>query len=261
MYKALIFSIFCLAGACTNSPRVIESEPVNGSGTEAPAGGAPGAAPANPTGMPSVGGADEMHTVTALETLNTERYTYVRVQENGQEHWVAIPKGEVKIGATYSYRGGLMKKDFLSKEHNRTFETLYLVPGLMAAGATDPHAGHNHAPGEGHASGEMDMSPPKSVTRAAGAIAIGDLVKNKAKYAGKTVKITGKVMKVNNMIMNRNWLHLQDGTGNNFDLVITSTESVPPGHTVTLEGTVTLDKDFGAGYKYDLIVENGVLVK
>jgi hypothetical protein len=127
--------------------------------------------------------------------------------------------------------------------------------------SADPHAGHNHGTAAPTATGDLDMSPPKSVERAAGAIAIGDLIKNKAKYSGKTVKLTGKVMKVNQMIMNRNWLHLQDGTGNNFDLVLTSAESIPPGHTVTLEGVVALDKDFGAGYRYDIIVENATLVK
>jgi hypothetical protein len=256
MYKLLLLIPFCFFCACANSPRVIESESVSDATTQPATGAAtPSAA------MPSVGTGDEMHTVTALETLDTDKYTYVRVKENDQEHWIALPKSQIKIGATYSYRGGLMKKDFVSKEHNRTFETLYLVSGLLSGANEDPHAGHTHGAADGHQNDAPDLSPPKSVQRAAGAIAIGDLVKNKGKYAGKTVKITGKVMKVNQMIMNRNWLHLQDGTGNNYDLVITSNESVPPGHTVTFEGVATLDKDFGAGYKYDLIIENGTLIK
>ena len=29
---------------------------------------------------------------------------------------------------------------------------------------------------------------------------------------------------------------------------------------ITIKATVTLNKDFGAGYKYDLILENGIII-
>ena len=70
---------------------------------------------------------------------------------------------------------------------------------------------------------------------------------------------TGKCVKVNPMIMGRNWIHLQDGSGDNLDLTITTTENIPVGHVITLEGTIALNKDFGAGYKYDIIMEEAVL--
>ena len=68
-------------------------------------------------------------------------------------------------------------------------------------------------------------------------------------------------MKVNPNIMNRNWIHIKDGTKDDFDLVITSDKFVPEGSVVTMKAVVTLNKDFGAGYKYDLILENGTIVK
>ena len=256
MHKIILAFFLLTLLSCGDSPTIIEAEatPQVESGNAANT--------SSPAGLPSLSQTpdDAAHTVTTLETLHTERYTYIKVKENDQEFWVAIPKAEIQIGASYTYRGGLLKKDFVSKEHNRTFETLYLVGAFLPANATtDAHAGQQAA--QVPATADLDMSPPKSVNRAEGAIAIGDLVKNKAKYGGKTVKITGKVMKVNQMIMNRNWLHLQDGTGNNYDLVVTSTESIPPGHIVTIEGVVALDKDFGAGYRYDILVENVTLVK
>jgi hypothetical protein len=61
--------------------------------------------------------------------------------------------------------------------------------------------------------------------------------------------------------MDRNWIHLQDGSKNDFDLVVTSNSFVAEGAKVTLQGTVALNRDFGAGYRYDLILENGILVK
>jgi hypothetical protein len=63
--------------------------------------------------------------------------------------------------------------------------------------------------------------------------------------------------------MNVNWFHIQDGSDFNgeFDLTVTSTEEVKIGDIITLQGKVTLNKDFGAGYFYNIIVENATLIK
>ena len=61
--------------------------------------------------------------------------------------------------------------------------------------------------------------------------------------------------------MDRNWLHIQDGSQNDFDLVVTSNSFVPEGSKITIRAVVSLNRDFGAGYKYDLILENGALVQ
>jgi hypothetical protein len=61
--------------------------------------------------------------------------------------------------------------------------------------------------------------------------------------------------------MNRNWIHLQDGSKDDFDMVITSNTFVPEGKLITIRAVVNLNRDFGAGYKYDLILENGTLVQ
>jgi hypothetical protein len=60
--------------------------------------------------------------------------------------------------------------------------------------------------------------------------------------------------------MDRNWIHIKDGSKDDYDLVITSDVFVPEGSVVTMKAQVSLNKDFGAGYKYDLILENGILV-
>ncbi len=61
--------------------------------------------------------------------------------------------------------------------------------------------------------------------------------------------------------MNRNWIHLQDGTADKNDLTVTTAENISLGGIVTVEGTIALNKDFGAGYRYDLIMEGAVVVK
>jgi len=254
MYKLPV--LFMLLGffACDSGPKVIEADTTAGAEQHnhpvAPT-TAPGAAPAS----------TEMHKVVAEEVLDTERYSYVRVNENGESFWIAVPKTPVEIGATYYYQGGLVKQNFASREHNRVFETLFLVSGISRQPLGGSAGGSAVDQALGQLSGGAPVEPPGVVQAAPGALKIGELVKNKAKYAGKTVKITGKVMKVNPMIMGRNWLHLQDGTGNNFDLTVTTQENIPPGHVITLEGMIALDKDFGAGYRYDIIMENAVVAK
>jgi len=81
--------------------------------------------------------------------------------------------------------------------------------------------------------------------------------------AGKTVILTGKVVKFMPEIMNKNWIHLQDGTSlNGFnDITITSLAKVKVDEIVSLKGTVVLNKDLGSGYKYDILIEDAVLVK
>lgn len=61
--------------------------------------------------------------------------------------------------------------------------------------------------------------------------------------------------------MERNWIHLKDGTKNDFDLVVTSDTFVPEGSIITVKALVSLNKDFGAGYTYDLILENGTITQ
>jgi DNA/RNA endonuclease YhcR with UshA esterase domain len=85
--------------------------------------------------------------------------------------------------------------------------------------------------------------------------------KDKTKLEGKQVTVKGKVVKVNNGIMGRNFLHIQDGTGGKDanDLSVTSTQTAKVGDQVTVAGKVTLNKDFGAGYTYPLIVEEATV--
>ena len=86
---------------------------------------------------------------------------------------------------------------------------------------------------------------------------VAALHQDKATLAGKLVRVQGKVVKVNNGIMGRNFLHVQDGTGdqNSNDLTVTSKQTAAVGDQVTVTGLVVLNRDFGAGYAFPLLVE------
>ena len=90
---------------------------------------------------------------------------------------------------------------------------------------------------------------------------IDAVYKDKTKLEGKQVTVKGKVVKVNNGIMGRNFLHIQDGTGgkDTNDLSVTSTQTAKVGDQVTVVGKVILNKDFGAGYAYPLLVEEATV--
>lgn len=241
-FNIVLLLVLSLA-SCDSGPKVIESEPVTSSGS--------------PVSQELAGGQitiAEDHKVVVEEALNTEKYTYLRVSENGESFWIAIPKTAVEIGATYYYKGGLLKKNFPSKEYNRVFETLYLVSGIskQPVGSAVDQAFSQKQSTEA-------VAPPKDVKPAAGAVKIADIIGNLSKYDGKVVKVTGKCVKINPMIMGRNWVHIQDGSANNFDLTVTTTENVSLGDIVTLEGTIAINKDFGAGYKYNVIMEGATV--
>lgn len=238
--------------ACNSQPKVIEAE---GSATDKPIFQDPGAASSGDAQMhnhPMPDNSAEEHKVTVAEVLNTEKYSYLRVQENGAETWIAISKRDVNVGGSYIYKGGLMKQNFFSKEFNRTFDKVLLVGDFRDANAAATSAAFPQP--------AATVEPPTSVKAAPGAVKIADLVANLKKYEGKTVAVTGKVVKLNPMIMGRNWIHLQDGSGKNLDLTVTTNEMVKLGDVVTLEGAFNLNRDFGAGYRYDYIVE-GAKVK
>jgi hypothetical protein len=64
--------------------------------------------------------------------------------------------------------------------------------------------------------------------------------------------------------MGKNWVHLRDGSGTagkDNDITVTTGDRVAVGDVVTAKGTVRVDKDFGAGYAYPVIVEDAKLSK
>ena len=89
------------------------------------------------------------------------------------------------------------------------------------------------------------------------------IYKYKAALAGKPVSAQGKVVKVNNGIMGRNFVHVQDGTGDakasTNNLVVTSKQTAAVGDKVSISGTVVLDRDFGSGYSYPLLIEDATI--
>ncbi|MBK7288346.1 MAG: hypothetical protein IPI95_15395 [Flavobacteriales bacterium] len=94
----------------------------------------------------------------------------------------------------------------------------------------------------------------------AGSVKIADLIASPKKYEGKVIQVSGTCTKVNPNIMGRNWVHLKDGSKGDPEVVATTDVVVPLGEKATIVGTVVLDKDFGAGYRYAILLENATTV-
>ncbi|MCB0707504.1 MAG: hypothetical protein KDC34_19450 [Saprospiraceae bacterium] len=243
-----IFILIFLLGSC-NRPEVVESESISGSGGQSAA--------SELIASQNGSGANVEHEVVVEETLDAEKYTYMYVDEKGEKFWIAISKSPIKVGKTYYYRGGLLKRNFQSKEHNRVFETLYLVSDIRE---TPFGMGGGSAVDQALSiSGDAVDEGPINVELAEGAVPISEVVSNAAKYEGKLVKVTGKCIKINPMIMGRNWVHLKDGSGEDVELTITTMENIPLGAVVSFEGIIGVNRDFGAGYRYDVIMEDAAL--
>ncbi len=202
-----------------------------------------------------------VHEVIVQEVIQTSSYSYLRVEENDSERWLAVPKMQAELGGTYYYEGGMEMKNFHSKELSRDFESVFFIEKVRTSPndvkkIAPPTSIHTSTVKSTVVQSEIKIDPVK------GGITIAELFSNKESYAGKIVKIKAKVTKYNAAIMNKNWVHIQDGTEHDgiFDLVVTSKSEYKVGDIVTFEGKVLLDKDFGYGYKYDILIEEVVSI-
>lgn len=204
--------------------------------------------------------APNAHQVTAVEVIQASSYTYVRVVADKRDYWIATNKMEVKEGEIYFWSDGMEMNNFTSKELNRTFSSIFFVQDFT----DQPILNTKHMPSAAM-TGKPQMPEKTGIILpvAEGGITVADLYSKKKNFQGKTIKIRGEVVKFLPQIMNKNWIHLQDGTkdGNNYDLAITTQDIVKTGDIVVFEGVVSLNKDFGAGYVYDVIVEDAKLKK
>lgn len=100
----------------------------------------------------------------------------------------------------------------------------------------------------------MDFS---GIVKAKGGKTVAEIYDEKANLSGKEIVIQGKVVKFSSGIMGKNWIHLKDGTDTEGvkDLTITTNAKVQVGDTILARGIVVTNKDYGYGYKYDVIIE------
>lgn len=137
---------------------------------------------------------------------------------------------------------------------------LFGFTGLTYAADSVPVNPHGSSP-HGSAMGAADLGDI-NVSKAPGqnAYTVAEIIGQSASLKDKQVVVRGKVVKFSPGIMDKNWIHLRDGSGNtaskNNDLVVTTKDEAKVGAVVTIKGIVRTNKDFGHGYNYDVLIED-----
>ena len=71
------------------------------------------------------------------------------------------------------------------------------------------------------------------------------------------------MVKFSGDIMDRNWIHLRDGSGaaadKSNDLMVTTQQKARVGDVVTVTGVVKTDVNYGSGYAYPVVIEGAKL--
>jgi hypothetical protein len=202
-------------------------------------------------------GHEGIHKVVVRAVLQTNNYTYLGVRENEDTTWLAVPKMEANPGEIYYYQGGNEMVDFKSSSLNRTFKSVWFLAGVVSENdmlkTTSSPTSSKSASGSKAEESKLDLK----IEPVEGGISIGELFANPEKYSGQTVKVKGQVIKFSSSIMGKNWIHLQDGTEfeGQFDFVATTDQIVKQGDVIVAEGKISLNKDFGYGYFYKVIME------
>jgi hypothetical protein len=202
---------------------------------------------------------NKVHKAVVKEVIHAAGYTYLNVTEKRKSTWIAIPGMDISKGEKISYSGGMEMTDFHSRELNRTFPSILFLEGIETSSKKKEVA-------EKMPDGKMgEVKKEKAsvtIKQPEGALSISKIFETQNELSGKTVKVRGFITKINSAIMGRNWVHIQDGTdyNGNFDLTVTTGTLLQVSDTVTFQGRLSTKKDFGYGYSYDVIMEDGVVI-
>lgn len=186
---------------------------------------------------------------TVVDTINGGGYTYMQIDDTKKKYWVAVEGTKVEKGTEVRFTEELRAKNFESKALNRKFDEIVFASNLQH---------RTNVPEKGNLeliSDQVKESPYKQKDT----ISVKEAWEKRVNLKDKTIAIRGKVVKASANIIGRNWIHIQDGTGEGSEvgrIVFTSKELPKVGDIVTASGVVNVDKDFGSGYSYKIIVEN-----
>jgi hypothetical protein len=194
------------------------------------------------------------HKIEVTDFIQTPNYTYILASEKGNQYWIAVTKMNPQKGQTLYFSQSMEMKNFKSETLNKTFDSILFVQDISQAPANQK--GTSHPQVFSQAKVDVHINPIKDGKT------VEQIYQQKDQLKGQTVKVKGQVVKYNPRIMGRNWVHIQDGTGskNDFDLMITTPDSVKTGDVVVIEGTVETNQDFGAGYSYPVMLSNGKIL-
>ena len=210
---------------------------------------------------------------TGLETMDSGGYTYALLETAQDTRWVATQQTTVEVGDIVQVSEGMAMTDFASKTLDRTFDVVYFTGALTNLSKVEMPEGHPNTafppghPGTEGAAKPDAMDEPEAMDTAVAELEPGQNIAyvyaNKDSLVGQQVSLRGKVVKYNANILGTNFIHIQDGSGDmadgSADLTVTTTAEAAVGQTVVVTGNIILDKDFGAGYSFPVMMEDATV--
>lgn len=215
-----------------------------------------------------VANAGETLSGKVIETTNVSSYTYVQFDTGKQKVWAAAPTFDVKVGDNVTISNSMAVAGYYSRTLDRNFDSVYFtdkvaVNGSAAKWIESPASKAMAAQNGQLPSGHPDINKTQKVDltgikKPEGGVTVEEIFAKQAQLKGKTVSIRGKVTKYNGKILGKNWIHVKDGTGSagNNDLMVTSDAKAKVGDTVLVKGKVAVNRDFGSGYKWPVMIED-----
>ncbi len=122
------------------------------------------------------------------EVVQTSKYTYLKVDENLAERWVAVSRMDAKKGDKYYYDEALLMNNFHSKELDRDFETIYFVNKVSTIPLSVQEK-MSSMPSNHSGKAKTQKSSSVSLEKTDGELTVGQIFENKTKYANKEVEI------------------------------------------------------------------------
>jgi hypothetical protein len=198
---------------------------------------------------------------TVAESINAGSYTYLRLED--PDRWIATSPLDVSKGDKVEYAGGMEMRDFHSKALDRTFESIWFVQNVSVSGRSLEQLHQGVAEGHGSAPPVVPQAitvaapAPGEIMKLDGGKSIAEITSDPSTLEGQAVSLRARVIKVNDNIMGKNWVTLQDGSGTapNDKLIATTAETVTAGDLVTAKGVIHTDVDLGSGYLYKVLLE------
>lgn len=201
---------------------------------------------------------------TVVETMDAAGYTYVLLDTGDGQLWFASQPVPLAVGDVVQTDTGLAMDDFTSNALGRSFDIIYFAEKFqnLSAGAV-PESYPQAALPPGHPVKPADVEDIIAVAAFEEGKDIAWVYANKDSLAGQPVTLRGEVVKYNANILGTNFLHIRDGSGDaadgSNDIIVTTQAEVAVGQTIVVSGIVVLDKDYGAGYSYPLLVEEATV--
>lgn len=211
-----------------------------------------------------------IHTGTVLESTSGGGYSYMKIDENGEKFWIAGPQTRLGKGDKVRFDEQMWMHDFHSKALDRKFDSIMFVGAIQAASSKGgspsarPARSKTVRPAPTRTGKTAKTAKTIKSLKPADLYPVRELYAQKEELNGKLVRVKGKVIKVSSGILGRTWVHIQDGTiymGNSKVIFTSRDDTAEVGSEITAQGRLEMDKDFGAGYFYSVIVEDSSFIK